>query len=82
MHLHYALFAEILRELAKTVCAMPPEDRAHRDALRDASKALFTALNSTQDAKQDQNGNVRLTGNIENSKMTPKQELLLLHIME
>jgi hypothetical protein len=82
MHLHYALFAEILEELARTASAMPPEDTAYRDALRDASKALFMALNPTQDAKQDQNNDDRLSGNIENSKMTPKQEVLLLHIME
>jgi hypothetical protein len=82
MHLHYALFAEILEELARTVSAKPPEDTAHRDALRDASKAMFMALNPTQDAKQEQKNNVCLSGNIENSKMTPKEEVLLLHIME
>src|SRR5271166_6183888 len=41
MHFHYALFAEILQDLAKTVSAMPPADEAHRDALRDAAKALY-----------------------------------------
>src|SRR6516162_9975882 len=41
MHFHYALFAEILRDLAKTVSVMPPADVLHRDALREAAKALY-----------------------------------------
>ena len=44
MHFHFALFAEILRDLAKTVVAVPPDDIAHREALRDAAKALYLAL--------------------------------------
>ena len=35
MHFHYALFAEILQELAKTASAMPEHDADHREALRD-----------------------------------------------
>ena len=31
IHLHYALFAEILQDLARTVSAVPPADAAHRD---------------------------------------------------
>jgi hypothetical protein len=38
------LFADILRDLAKTAAAVPPEDLFHRDALRDAAKALYLAL--------------------------------------
>src|ERR1700694_941420 len=38
MHFHFALFAEILRDLATTVKAVPPDDIAHRTALRDAAK--------------------------------------------
>jgi len=44
MHFHHALFADILRDLAKTVAALPPEDLAHRDSLRDSAKALYIAL--------------------------------------
>ena len=44
IHFHYALFAEILRDLAKTVSALPPTDVAHREALRDSAKALYRAL--------------------------------------
>jgi len=44
LHFHYAFFAEILRDLARTVAAMPPADVAHREALRDAAKALYQAL--------------------------------------
>ena len=45
MHFHYALFADILRDLAKTVSAMPLEDAAHREAVREAAKALYLSLN-------------------------------------
>jgi hypothetical protein len=44
MHFHYALFAEILRDLATTVAALPPEDILHREVLRDSAKALYLAL--------------------------------------
>jgi hypothetical protein len=44
MHFHHALFADILRDLAKTVAALPLEDLTHRDSLRDAAKALYIAL--------------------------------------
>jgi len=44
MHFHYALFAEILRDLATTVAALPPEDILHREALRDSARALYLAL--------------------------------------
>ena len=43
MHFHYALFAEILRDLARTVAAMPPVD-PHRQSLRQAASALAAAL--------------------------------------
>jgi|SRR5215470_899151 len=72
MHFHYALFAEILCDLAKTVAAVPPADEAHRAALRDAAKALYLALAEAGGGKDD--------GDI--SKMTPEEEVLLLHVME
>jgi hypothetical protein len=43
MHFHYLLFAEILRDLAKTAAAFLPDD-LHRDALRDSAKAFYLAL--------------------------------------
>ena len=46
MHFHYALFAEILHDLAKTVSSVPPADAAHREALRDGAEALYRALNA------------------------------------
>ena len=51
IHLHFALFAEILSDLAKTVPRMPPDDIAHRETLREAAKALYLALD-TQTAGQ------------------------------
>jgi hypothetical protein len=67
MHIHYALFADILRDLAKTVCAMPPDDAAHRQALREGARALHEALATDPD---------------DISAMTPDDEVLLLHVME
>jgi len=52
MHFHHALFADILRDLAKTVAALPPEDLTHRDSLRDAAKAFYIAL-ETNPTKAD-----------------------------
>jgi len=66
MHFHYALFAEILRDLAKTVSVMPPADVAHREALREAAEALCLALDDT----------------VRTSEMTPDEEVRLTHLME
>ena len=66
MHFHYALFAEILRDLAKTVSVMPPADVAHREALREAAEALYLALDDT----------------VRDSEMTPDEEVRLTHLME
>ena len=73
MHFHYALFAEILRDLAKTVASLPPADVAHRLALRDAAKALYLALESKGGGKKDEN---------DISTMTPQEEVRLLHVLE
>ena len=70
MHFHYALFAEILHDLAKTVASVPPADAAHRDALRDGAKALYRALQPGRNDEADI------------AKMTPDEEVLLLHVME
>jgi hypothetical protein len=48
MHFHYALFAEILHDLAKTVVSFPASDIAHREAVREAAKALYLALEPTR----------------------------------
>jgi hypothetical protein len=46
MHINYELFAEILRDLASTVAAMPAEDVADRETLAGAAKALHRALSA------------------------------------
>ena len=69
LHIHFALFAAILRDLAKTVSAMPIDDTAHRDALCDGTKALHDALVAAADADDIAN-------------MKPEDEVLLLHILE
>jgi hypothetical protein len=67
LHIHHALFADILRDLAKTVSAVPEDDVTHRDALREAAKALSDALAADVD---------------DIAKMAPEDEVLLLHVME
>jgi len=44
MHIHYDLFAEILRDLANTIAVIPTDDVAHRENLTEAAKALHQAL--------------------------------------
>jgi len=87
MHFHYALFADILHDLAKTVASMPPEDAAHREAVREAAKALYLSLNdraTNVSSRSGENyvGNAgrKKTGDI--SQMTPEEEVLLLHVLE
>lgn len=48
MHFHYSLFAQILRDLAKTASALPADDVLHRDELRDAAAELHHALATGQ----------------------------------
>jgi hypothetical protein len=68
MHFHFSLFAEILRDLANTVAAVPPADVTHREALRDAAKAFYLSLESPT---------------AKTSKMSPEEvEVRLLHILE
>jgi hypothetical protein len=75
IHLHYALFADILRDLAKASSAKRPDD-AHRDALRDAAKAFYLALKDRAAA----NGAGKKAA--DDSQMTPDEEVLLLHVLE
>ena len=70
MHFHYGLFADILRDLAKTVSSVPPADAAHRDELRDGAQALYRALDSRRNDKDDI------------PRMTPDEEVLFPHFME
>jgi hypothetical protein len=68
MHFQYSLFAEILRDLAKTATALPATDVTHREALRDAAKTLYLAL--ARGSSDD------------NANLTPDQEMRLMHILE
>jgi hypothetical protein len=53
MHFHYALFAEILHDLAKTVSSVPLADAAHRDALWKGAEALGRALDPRRNDQND-----------------------------
>ena len=78
MHFHYALFAEILQDLAKTVSKMPPADAEHRIALREGAKALYRALGAGARSKK----HAAPESAVDPSQMTPEEEVLLLHVME
>jgi hypothetical protein len=71
MHFHYGLFADILRDLAKTVSSLPASDLTHRADLRDAAQTLHSALQAEDKGSSD-----------ETYGLTPKEEVRLLHIME
>jgi len=55
LHIHYALFAEILDELAKAVSAVKPADIGHREALREGARAIVAALEPTKKAPVTRN---------------------------
>ena len=44
MHIHFGLFADILRDLASTVARIPKDDVVHRERLAQAVAQLHTAL--------------------------------------
>jgi len=56
LHIHYALFAEILDELAKTVSAIPPADIRHREALAEGASAIVAALGPIKEAQDVKSG--------------------------
>jgi hypothetical protein len=80
MHFHYGLFAGILRSLANTVSSMPPHDEAHREALQLAAEALSDALRARVDSPPRNAG--QLGDREDLSKLTPEDEVLLLHVLE
>jgi hypothetical protein len=87
MHFHHALFAEILRDLAKTVSSLAPSNVAHRDALRDGAKALYYALDTGAPEMTGQSGKQSHASHahaaeVDLSEMTPEEEVLLLHVLE
>jgi hypothetical protein len=87
MHFHYGLFAEILRDLANTASTLSSEQIAHGDALRDAAKALWQALDTGVRETVSKSGKLGYkaaahAGEADVTKMTPHEEVLLLHVME
>jgi hypothetical protein len=69
VHLHCALFAEILRELAKTATSLEKDDIVHWEELREAAKRFYAALKpDPRDADV--------------SNLSPDEEVRLLHILD
>jgi hypothetical protein len=77
IHLHHALFADILQELAKTTSALAPDDAVHRNELREAAKALCRALDSDARPSKAKRKDVN-----DLSQLTPEEEVALLHVLE
>jgi len=74
VHLHYALFAEIISELADAALHGTPAGMP-RERLRDAALLLARSLDHEPNPKQgDKPPGV--------GELTPEQEVLLLHVME
>ena len=69
MHIHYALFAVILTELAASA-AKGFVDDAHRQMIAQAAADLAAALQAAPSAKDSE------------EEMTPAEEVTLLHILE
>lgn len=44
MHIHFGLFADILRDLASTIARIPKQDVVHREQLTQAVAQLHAAL--------------------------------------
>ena len=87
VHLHYALFADILCNLAETASLMPSSDVAHREALSEGAKALHDALEnhpvpSGSESKADQRRRLRRKDADDIAQMSPEEEVLLLHVLE
>jgi|SRR5215469_6925082 len=80
VHVHYALLADVLSDLAKSVAAIPA-GHAIRRKLANAAKALNEALaapvTSADRADEGQQPPVDDIG-----QMSPEEEVLLLHVME
>jgi len=76
LHIHYALFTEILSELAKSVSAIPPEHAAQREALAQAAETLAAVLRPAAQAAPGAEQADEL------GDMTPDEEVKLLHILE
>ena len=81
MHFHYALFAQILQDLAKTVSEMPPADAEHRNVLREGARVLYRALGGRGDGDRSRKRGAPESA-ADPSQMTPEEQVLLLHIME
>ena len=80
VHLHHALFADILHDLAKTAAAMPADDVAHREALRAAAEALYRSLGGKAAPPKPRNADDDDKDEV--CGLTPKEEVLLLHVLE
>ena len=76
LHVHHALFADILTALARTVPAISTDDTLHRETLTQAAKALHEALVIVKPQSDERSPADDAT------QLSPEEEVLLLHVME
>jgi hypothetical protein len=81
VHVHYALLADVLSDLAKSVAAIPA-GHAVRRKLAEAAKALNAALAAAPATSADRTEEGRQPPVDDIAQMSPEEEVLLLHVME
>ncbi len=84
LRFHTALFADILSNLAETVSTAQPADAFDRAMLRDSANALFHALDEMGDESSLAPRQTVPQGQDREdiSRLTPDEEVLLLHVLE
>jgi hypothetical protein len=70
LHIHYALFAEMLKDLTRSAATV---DKAHRAVLAQVATALAAALRDRGEKSSDAD---------DLDDMTPEEEVALLHVLE
>jgi hypothetical protein len=81
IHLHYGLFADVLKDLAKTAASQFANEEDHWQAMREAVKALYLSLETANLKSARGHGEKGKRGTIA-QQLTPDEEVRLLHIME
>ena len=71
-------FAEMLQALSKTAYAMPADDCMHRQAMREAAKALYLSLGDETSWLQSSSD----PWSKKTDQLSPEDEVLLLHVLE
>ena len=80
VHIHHALLAGILADLAKTVSGIAADDAVRRK-LADGAKALHEALAAPLTGADEAEAGRQVSVD-DIARMSPEEEVLLLHVLE